>query len=59
MPYFKMFTDIGVQRFTIVLPSIIDVFHEYVRDAKVSLPVISSTDSAFRLKTYLISKNID
>ena len=57
--FIKKLNDIGVKRFTAVLPSVIELINEAAPEAKVSVSVISEVDSLSRLKAFLSFKNVD
>lgn len=57
--FLRKLGSIGVERFTAVLPSIMELLNFAVPDAKVSVSVISNVDSYGRLKAFLASKNVD
>ena len=55
----RKLNSIGVQRFTAVLPSVIEILNEFVPEAKITVSVLSNVDSPFRLKTFLSARNVD
>ena len=57
--FLRKLDSIGVERFTTVLPPIIELLNHFVPDAKISVSVISNVDSFARLKEFLSSKNVD
>lgn len=57
--FLQKLSSIGVKRFTVVLPSVIELLRASVPDAKISVSVISNVDSLSRLKVFLSSKNVE
>jgi collagenase-like PrtC family protease len=49
----------GIDRFTVVLPPMIDLITYALPEAKISISVISDVDSYHRLKQFVTSKNVD
>ncbi len=57
--FLRKLYDIGVRRFTAVLPSIMLLIQNVLPDAKVTVSVISNVDSLTRLKVFLSLDNVD
>ena len=57
--FLRKLGSLGVERFTAVLPPVMELLNYALPDAKVSVSVISDVDSFTRLKEFTASKNVD
>ncbi|MCW4029314.1 MAG: hypothetical protein NWE92_06675 [Candidatus Bathyarchaeota archaeon] len=51
--------SIGIRRFTVVLPSIIDILNTSLPKIKISVSVISNVDSLLRIRAFAAFRNVD
>lgn len=57
--FVRKLRSIGIKRFTIVLPSIIELIDKFVPDTNISVSVISTVDSVGKVKAFMATKSVD